>query len=202
MGSLQGKPCVSFVHEFFGCPQVCRSVATLTLGLSSLLELPSVYVLMAGRTFSWCGAIAPALLARHLIDRPFNVTVFAGCLSMSPDEGKTSLSLVSIRTELKGRVIRQMAHRAVALLQFPLELPSVGISMACLTCLVCGSELPHLGICINAMALDAGHSPVCTQQGIGFTMLGRSQGCGHKSIRMVAFQARAMTVLELPSMGV
>ncbi len=99
VGSLQGKLRVPFMHEFFSGPQICRSVATLTLGLSILLELPSV-----------------------------------------------------------------------------------GVQMAGIACLGCGSELPHLGIGIDAMALDTGHSPMCACQGIGFTMLGRSQGCGHKSI--------------------
>ena len=101
---------------------------------------------------------------------------------MGPGEGITSLFIVIIRTELERRAVRVMAHRTIALLQFLLELPCVGISMACLTRLVRGSELPYLGICSNAMALDTGHSPVCTQQGIGLTMSGRSQACGHKSI--------------------
>jgi len=56
-----------------------------------------------------------------------------------------------------------VAHRAVALLQFLLELSSVVVRMACLACLVYGSELSHLGFLIDKMTLDAGHSPVCSQ---------------------------------------
>jgi len=163
MSPFQGKECIPFMHEFLGCPQACRSVATLAAGLPILLELSSVNVLMAGRTFSWSRTIPPDLWASYLTDRPFNVTMLARCLSMGPSEGKTCLFLMIIRTELERRAIRQMADRTVALLKFLLELPSVGVRVAYLACLGCGFELPHLGFCIDEMALDTGHGSVGTQ---------------------------------------
>lgn len=105
VGSLQGKARVSFMHESLGCPRTRRFVATLALGLSSLLELPAVYVLMAGRTLRWRGTIAPDLLACDLIERLFNVTMFTWYLSMGPDEGKASLLLMIIGTKLERRAI-------------------------------------------------------------------------------------------------
>lgn len=160
MGTFQRKLRISVVYKFFGRPFICRAVASLALRYPAQLELAAMRIGMAGRAFPRCNMV---LLFGHM-------ALLAGGLGMPLSDEKYRWILMCILIDLERGKIGSMAYGAVILLKLFIELSAVRVCMTILAGGRCGGKLPHAGLFLGQVTLNAGHGLMPSFQRIGFAM--------------------------------